>query len=151
MPTMLELIPYKYLASSAHPVTFLHHDQTFTCSGDTISNAFQTTSSLRAPVNSCLVYPQGGYAGNAAGIKLSSLQTLMNVRANKPGMTLMHSIAEQAARRHPETLTFPEELEELELASKSTTEQIKTDIDQLDASVKKARKGSGGAVVARPH
>jgi hypothetical protein len=29
---------------------------------------------------------QGGYAGNAAGVKLSSLQKLTDIRANKPGM-----------------------------------------------------------------
>ena len=71
----------------------------------------------------------------------------MNVRANKPGMTLMHSIAEQAACRHPETLDFPSELEELELASKSTIEQIKLDAAQLQASVTKVPRREGMVVV----
>lgn len=36
---------------------------------------------------------QGGYAGNAAGVKLSSLQKLTDIRANKPGMNLIHFVA----------------------------------------------------------
>lgn len=35
----------------------------------------------------------GGYAGGAAGVKLSSLQKLPDIRANKPGVTLMHYVA----------------------------------------------------------
>lgn len=35
----------------------------------------------------------GGYAGGAAGVKLSSLQKLPDIRANKPGMTLVHYVA----------------------------------------------------------
>lgn len=35
----------------------------------------------------------GGYAGGAAGVKLSSLQKLPDIRANKPGMNLMHYVA----------------------------------------------------------
>lgn len=36
---------------------------------------------------------QGGYAGNAAGVKLSSLQKIMDIRANKPNMNLIHFVA----------------------------------------------------------
>lgn len=35
----------------------------------------------------------GGYAGGAAGVKLASLHKLPDIRANKPGMTLMHYVA----------------------------------------------------------
>lgn len=35
----------------------------------------------------------GGYAGGAAGVKLTSLQKLSDIRANKPGMNLMHYVA----------------------------------------------------------
>ncbi|KFB40741.1 hypothetical protein ZHAS_00008168 [Anopheles sinensis] len=43
----------------------------------------------------------GGYAGNAAGVKLSSLQKLTDIRANKPGMNLIHFVALQAEKRTP--------------------------------------------------
>uniref|UniRef100_A0A1A9WG34 FH2 domain-containing protein n=1 Tax=Glossina brevipalpis TaxID=37001 RepID=A0A1A9WG34_9MUSC len=40
----------------------------------------------------------GGYAGNAAGVKLISLQKLTDIRANKPGMNLIHFVAMQAEK-----------------------------------------------------
>lgn len=43
-------------------------------------------------INVC--FQQGGYAGNAAGMKLSSLQKLTDIRANKPGMTLLHYVVQ---------------------------------------------------------
>lgn len=60
----------------------------------------------------------GGYAGNAAGVKLSSLQKLTDIRANKPGMNLIHFVALQAERRNPELLQFTAQLSTLENASK---------------------------------
>lgn len=60
----------------------------------------------------------GGYAGNAVGVKLSSLQKLTDIRANKPGMNLIHFVALQAEKRNKELLSFPEKLITLENASK---------------------------------
>lgn len=36
---------------------------------------------------------QGGYAGNAAGYRISSLLKLADTKANKPGMNLLHFVA----------------------------------------------------------
>lgn len=36
---------------------------------------------------------QGGYAGNAAGFRISSLLKLADTKANKPGMNLLHYVA----------------------------------------------------------
>lgn len=36
---------------------------------------------------------RGAAYGNAAGFKLSSLKSLTDTKANKPGMTLMHYVA----------------------------------------------------------
>lgn len=36
---------------------------------------------------------KGGYAGNAAGVKLTSLQKITDIRANKPNMNLIHFVA----------------------------------------------------------
>jgi inverted formin-2 len=60
----------------------------------------------------------GGYAGNAAGVKLSSLQKLTDIRANKPGMNLIHFVALQAEKRNFELLNFPNEISTLENATK---------------------------------
>lgn len=60
----------------------------------------------------------GGYAGNAAGVKLSSLQKLTDIRANKPGMNLIHYVALQAQRKNKDLLRFPDQMTVLESASK---------------------------------
>ena len=61
---------------------------------------------------------QGGYAGNAAGVKLSSLQKLTDIRANKPGMNLIHYVALQAEKKRKDLLRFPEDMTVLEDATK---------------------------------
>ena len=61
---------------------------------------------------------QGGYAGNAAGMKISSLHKLSDIRSNKPGLNLLHYVALQAEEANPELLTLPEDLAILEEASK---------------------------------
>lgn len=60
----------------------------------------------------------GGYAGNAAGVKLSSLQKLTDIRANKPGMNLIHFVALQAEKKNPDLLVFPGQMSTLENATK---------------------------------
>lgn len=70
----------------------------------------------------CLLYVflalKGGYAGNAAGIKLASLQKITDIRANKPNMNLIHYVALQAEKRNRNLIVFPDKLTVLEDASK---------------------------------
>ncbi|XP_023158974.1 formin-J, partial [Ceratitis capitata] len=82
----------------------------------------------------------GGYAGNAAGVKLSSLQKLTDIRANKPGINLIHFVAMQAEKRNPELLTFPAQLGTLENASRTTAEQINNEINALDTRIRKIKR-----------
>lgn len=60
----------------------------------------------------------GGYAGNAAGIKLSSLTKLTEIKANKSGMHLLHLVAMEVRRYNPELLDLSNELKILENVSK---------------------------------
>ncbi|XP_053952499.1 formin-J [Anastrepha ludens] len=82
----------------------------------------------------------GGYAGNAAGVKLSSLQKLTDIRANKPGINLIHFVAMQAEKRNPELLKFPAQLTALENASRTTVEQINNEINALDSRIRKIKR-----------
>ncbi|XP_073969429.1 FH2 domain-containing protein formin 3 isoform X2 [Rhodnius prolixus] len=82
----------------------------------------------------------GGYAGNAAGVKLSSLQKLTDIRANKPGMNLIHFVALQAEKKKKELLKFPEDMAILEEATKTTIEQLQNEINTLDTRIKKIHK-----------
>lgn len=103
----------------------------------------------------------GGYAGGAAGVKLSSLQKLPDIRANKPGMTLVHYVAmvssiliykigsiqrfysiythlltsffpQQAERKNKELVHFADDTRVLEEAAKASVEQITNEIKTLE-------------------
>ncbi|XP_038122305.1 FH2 domain-containing protein 1 isoform X1 [Culex quinquefasciatus] len=82
----------------------------------------------------------GGYAGNAAGVKLSSLQKLTDIRANKPGMNLIHFVALQAEKKNCELLEFPGQMSTLENAAKTTVEQISNEINAIDTRIKKIKR-----------
>ncbi|XP_043277907.1 uncharacterized protein form3 [Venturia canescens] len=81
----------------------------------------------------------GGYAGNAAGVKLSSLQKLTEIRANKPGMNLIHYVALQAERKRKDLLNFTRGMGALEAATKTTIEQLNNEFNTLDTKIKKIK------------
>merc|ERR1712062_27740 len=70
----------------------------------------------------------GGYAGNAAGMKISSLHKLTDIRSNRPGLNLLHYVALQAESGCPELLSLPDDLIVLEEASKTSLEQLRQEI-----------------------
>jgi len=82
----------------------------------------------------------GGYAGDAAGMKISSLQKLTDIRSNKPGMNLLHYVAGQVQQFQPELLTIVDDLAVLEDASRTSIEVLNGDINKLDAQVRKISK-----------
>merc|ERR1719347_993406 len=79
----------------------------------------------------------GGYAGNAAGMKISSLHKLTDIRSNKPGMNLLHYVAGQVEQTQPELLTLVDDLALLEEACKTPIEALNSDISKLDSQIKK--------------
>ncbi|XP_018332237.1 formin-J [Agrilus planipennis] len=82
----------------------------------------------------------GGYAGDAAGVKLSSLQKITDIRANKPNMNLIHFVAMQAEKRNKNLLSFTDNIGILEEAAKNTVEQLHNEINALDIRIKKITK-----------
>merc|ERR550534_2539536 len=79
----------------------------------------------------------GGYAGNAAGMKISSLTKLSDIRSNKPGMNLLHYVAQQIEATQPDLLTVVDDLAVLEEASKNSIESLSGDMNKLDGQIKK--------------
>lgn len=77
----------------------------------------------------------GGFAGNAAGFKISSLLKLQDTRANKPRMTLMHYIVEVAEEKDEKLLSFPDEIHNLQQASKLSVDHLKSEINLLKKKV----------------
>ena len=61
---------------------------------------------------------QGGRAGNAIGFKINSLTKLVDTKANKPRMNLMHFLVEVAEEKRSSVLSFSEDMKHLTDASK---------------------------------
>ena len=64
-----------------------------------------------------IIVQQGHYGGDAAGFQLNSLLKLTDIRANKPGMNLMHYVALEAADKNPDLIREVKDLRDLQDAS----------------------------------
>lgn len=73
----------------------------------------------------------GGYAGNAVGFKLSSLLSLADTKANKPGMNLLHFVAMEAKKKDEKLLKFPEKLQDVQSAARISVENIEAEFSSL--------------------
>ena len=63
---------------------------------------------------------QGAYVGDAAGIKITSLLKLSELRSNKPRVNLLHVVVMQAEKYKPDLLKFFDGMKYL----KNTTESV---------------------------
>merc|ERR1712002_438179 len=83
----------------------------------------------------------GGYAGSAVGFKISSLAKLIEVRANKPRMTLLHFLVERADKEHKEILSFANELNPvLSKCERVSIEEMKNEFNTLNRNIQKLDK-----------
>ncbi|XP_028330853.1 FH2 domain-containing protein 1-like isoform X2 [Gouania willdenowi] len=73
----------------------------------------------------------GGYAGNAVGFKLSSLLSLADTKANKPGMNLLHFVALEAQKIDVELLEFPLQLSHIQAAARISVESLDGELQWL--------------------
>ncbi|XP_072240898.1 FH2 domain-containing protein 1 [Leuresthes tenuis] len=78
----------------------------------------------------------GGYAGNAVGFKLSSLLSLADTKANKPGMNLLHFVAMEAKKKDEKLLKFPEKLQDVQSAARISVENIELEFSSLYVRIK---------------
>ncbi|KAK1803370.1 hypothetical protein P4O66_020713 [Electrophorus voltai] len=78
----------------------------------------------------------GGYGGNAVGFKLSSLLSLADTKANKPGMTLLHFVALEAKKTDEQLLKFPEKLRHVESAARVSVEGLSVEWESLSMRIK---------------
>ncbi|XP_060080025.1 inverted formin-2-like [Ylistrum balloti] len=78
----------------------------------------------------------GGYAGNAVGFKISSLTKLMDTRANKPRVTLLHYLVGEALKEKKDYLNFVDEMwPDLSAASRYTTEAMAAELKQTSKNI----------------
>ena len=71
---------------------------------------------------------QNSYAGNAVGFKLSALQQLTDLRANKPRMTLLHYIVDIAENENAALLEFTQQLMDVKEARRFNLEALVTEV-----------------------
>ncbi|XP_069878319.1 FH2 domain-containing protein 1 [Dipodomys merriami] len=73
----------------------------------------------------------GGYAGNAVGFKLSSLLKLADTKANKPGMNLLHFVAQEAQKQDAVLLNFSEKLHHVQEAARLSLDNTEAELRSL--------------------
>ncbi|XP_004869280.1 FH2 domain-containing protein 1 [Heterocephalus glaber] len=73
----------------------------------------------------------GGYAGNAVGFKLSSLLKLADTKANKPGMNLLHFVAQEAQKKDAILLNFSEKLSHVQEAARLSLDNTEAELKSL--------------------
>ncbi|XP_076842391.1 uncharacterized protein LOC143486822 isoform X1 [Brachyhypopomus gauderio] len=84
----------------------------------------------------------GGYGGNAAGFKLSSLLSLADTKANKPGMNLLHFVAMEAKKKDEWLLKFPERLQHVERAARVSVEDLTVEWECLSMRTKRVEQNT---------
>lgn len=99
-------------------------------------------SFIRATVvsSSSFIVLQNSYAGNAVGFKLSALQQLTDLRANKPRMTLLHYIVDIALKENPALLDFTVELSSVKEASRLSLETMTAELREWISRISELQK-----------
>ncbi|XP_063058286.1 FH2 domain containing 3 [Engraulis encrasicolus] len=73
---------------------------------------------------------EGCNTGSASGFKMASLLRLVDTKANKPGMNLMHYVAMQAQDMDPSLLNFPRRLKHIKAAASIITHEVHSDFQR---------------------
>ncbi|XP_061136642.1 FH2 domain-containing protein 1-like [Syngnathus typhle] len=77
----------------------------------------------------------GGYAGSAIGFRMASLLKLVDTKANKPGMNLMHYVVMATQNVDAELLHFAKQLAHVKAAARINPSELQAEFDR---QVKKA-------------
>ncbi|XP_064913719.1 FH2 domain-containing protein 1-like isoform X5 [Columba livia] len=85
----------------------------------------------------------GGYAGSAAGFRVSSLLKLPDTKGNEPGVDLLHFVAMEAARADPNLLEFPAKMPHVGPAARIDVSEVEAELRRLAGRLEGAR-GPGG-------
>ncbi|XP_051540224.1 FH2 domain-containing protein 1-like [Myxocyprinus asiaticus] len=81
----------------------------------------------------------GGYAGSAIGFRMTSLLKLVDTKANKPGMNLMHYVAMQAQQIDEALLRFPEQLQHIGIAARIQKQEVEVDFQREFDKIREAK------------
>ncbi|TSX58290.1 FH2 domain-containing protein 1 [Bagarius yarrelli] len=82
---------------------------------------------------------EDGYAGRALGFRMTSLLRLVDTKANKPGMNLMHYVAMQAQQIDSALLKFTERLQHIGEAARIQKQEVESDFRREMTKTKEAK------------
>ncbi|XP_053329334.1 uncharacterized protein LOC128503316 [Spea bombifrons] len=77
----------------------------------------------------------GGYAGNAAGFRVSSLLKLADTKANKPGMNLLHFVVMEVQKKDPKFISFADRLQHVNISSRLSEDGLIEEFCKLQSRV----------------
>ncbi|CAD5115891.1 DgyrCDS4826 [Dimorphilus gyrociliatus] len=98
---------------------------------------------LRLALHSGNFINAGGHAGNAVGFELKSLMRFLEVKGDKPRVTLLHHLVKEAEEKQPDILKFLDDLYQSLVDCKhykSTREGLQQEYNQLKREVNKLIK-----------
>lgn len=109
-----------------------------TCRNLLANKSLQDFLAVVLQLGNCL--NSNSYAGNAVGFKLSALQQLTDLRANKPRMTLLHYIVDIALKENPALLDFTVELSSVKEASRLSLETMTAELREWISRISELQK-----------
>ncbi|KAK2846730.1 hypothetical protein Q5P01_009729 [Channa striata] len=84
----------------------------------------------------------GGYAGSAIGFRMSSLLKLVDTKANKPGVNLMHYVVMATQKVDMSLLNFPEHLKNIKAAARINKDDIEAEFGRQVKRIQDAKAES---------
>nr|XP_020468771.1 protein diaphanous homolog 3-like isoform X2 [Monopterus albus] len=112
---------------------------TLTAAGKELLESDSLHSVIRLVLKTGNYMNAGGYAGSAVGFRMASLLKLVDTKANKPGMNLMHYVVMQAQKADMALLNFPEQLKHIEAAAKINKGDIEAEFGRQVKKVQDAK------------
>ncbi|XP_026075550.1 FH2 domain-containing protein 1-like [Carassius auratus] len=81
----------------------------------------------------------GGYAGSAIGFRMTSLLKLVDTKANKPGINLMHYVSMQAQQIDEALLHVAEQLQHIGIAARIQKQEVEMDFQRELEKIREAK------------
>ncbi|TNN75080.1 FH2 domain-containing protein 1 [Liparis tanakae] len=110
---------------------------TLTAAGKEVLESDNLHSVIRLVLKTGNYMNAGGYAGSAIGFRMASLLKLVDTKANKPGMNLMHYV--QAQKAEVDLLKFTDQLEHIEAAARMNKSEIEAEFEKQVRKVQAAK------------
>ncbi|KAL2096579.1 hypothetical protein ACEWY4_008727 [Coilia grayii] len=112
---------------------------TMTAAGKELLQCVDLHSIIRLVLKTGNYMNAGGYAGSAIGFRMKSLLKLVDTKANKPGMNLMHYVVMQAQKIDMALLKFPDQLKHLADAARIQKQELEAEFHRKVKKVQEVK------------